>query len=125
VLGGAPDLAGFGIEYLSARFLCFAWGTYEAMRAYAMARRRLELGLADPVVVNRFLLFSVWFGAMGIMPVTLAWTRFTGGVAAQAAAAGFGPKVIGSVMIVALILTFFPPRRYLAWVAASTKEVAA
>ena len=75
-----------------------------------MARRRLEFGLADPVVVNRFLLFGIWFGLMGLLPLTLALTRLYGGASALALANGLGPKVVGSVMVVALVLTFFPPR---------------
>lgn len=118
---GAPDMTGLRVEFLIGRFACFLWGTYEALRAYAMARRRLAFGLADPVVVNRFLLFGIWFGVMGVMPMTLALTRLYGGVAAQALASGAGPKLVGVVMIAALVLTFFPPRRYLDWVVASAK----
>jgi hypothetical protein len=119
---GAPDTSALCVEFLIGRFASFAWGTYEALRAYAMARKRLALGLADPVVVNRFLLFGVWFGVMGILPLTLAWTRFTRGAAAQVTAAGFGPQIIGTIMIVALVLTFFPPRKYLAWVVAANRQ---
>lgn len=122
---GTPDLSGLRVEFLVGRFACFAWGTYEALRAYAMANRRLVLGLADPVVVNRFLLFGIWFAVMGIMPMTLALTRLYGGAEALALANGVGPKVIGAIMVIALALTFFPPRRYLEWVAASAKEASA
>ena len=65
-----PDLSAPRPEYLVGRIACFAWGTYEGFRAYKMARRRLTLGLADPVVVNRFFLFGCWFGLMGTMPIT-------------------------------------------------------
>lgn len=116
---GAPDLEGFGVPFLIGRFACFAWGTYEAFRAYSMARRRLAFGLADPVVVNRFLLFGGWFAAMGVMPLTLALSRIYGGTALQLTASGVGPKVVGMLMVCALVLTFFPPRRYLEWVMAS------
>jgi len=119
---GVADISHLQVEFLLGRFACFAWGTYEALRAYGMARRRRALGLADPVVVNRFLLFGIWFGLMGVMPLTLAWARFTAGTAGQMAAAGIGPKIIGMVMIVALVLTFFPPRKYVSWVLASANE---
>jgi hypothetical protein len=33
-----------------------------------------------------------------------------------------GPKIVALIMMIALTLTFFPPRRYLAWVVASSKE---
>jgi hypothetical protein len=116
---GVPDVEGFRVQFLIGRFACFAWGTYEALRAYTMAHRRLAFGLADPVVVNRFLLFGIWFAVMGIMPMTLALTRMYGGLDAQTVATGIGPKIVGTIMAVALVLTFFPPRKYLDWVAAS------
>lgn len=119
---GTADLTGLRVEFLIGRFACFAWGTYEAVRAYGMARRRSLLGLADPVVVNRFALFGIWFAVMGIMPLTLALTRMSGGAAAQATANGIGPKLVGSVMIIALMLTFFPPKTYLHWVRSSAKD---
>jgi hypothetical protein len=122
---GAPDVSGLRAEFLVGRFACFAWGTYEATRAYTMARRRLAFGLADPVVVNRFLLFGIWFGVMGVMPMTLALARLYGGVDAQTVVNLIGPKIVALIMAVALILTFFPPRRYLAWVVASSKEARA
>ncbi|MFK7894917.1 MAG: hypothetical protein AB8G23_03725 [Myxococcota bacterium] len=37
------------------RGIPFLWGFCEALRYYAQMRRRLTLGLADPVVANRFL----------------------------------------------------------------------
>lgn len=38
----------------------FLWTGLESLRYRAMMRRRLALGLADPVVCNRFLLWAVW-----------------------------------------------------------------
>jgi hypothetical protein len=38
----------------------FVWGSYESLRQWGMARRRLALGLADPVVARRFLLFATY-----------------------------------------------------------------
>jgi hypothetical protein len=126
-LGGAslrPDTSGLRIEFLIGRLLCFAWGAYEGLRAYRMARRRLALGLADPVVTNRFLLFGIWFGLMGINPIVLMLSRLYGGADALELANAIGPKVIGSVMVVALILTFFPPRRYVQWLRSSAQAPA-
>jgi hypothetical protein len=119
---GRTDVTGFCWQFLIGRFACFAWGTYEAFRAYAMARRRFAFGLADPVVVNRFSLFGVWFAAMGVMPLTMALARAYGGASAQLIASIIGPKIVGLVMITALMLTFFPPRRYLDWIATTAAK---
>jgi hypothetical protein len=42
------------------------WGAAESLRYYAMMRRRLKLGLADPLVTNRFLLWGLGIGAAGL-----------------------------------------------------------
>ena len=39
--------------------LAFAWGGFEALRYFFLLRRRQALGLADPVVTNRFLLWAI------------------------------------------------------------------
>jgi hypothetical protein len=36
----------------------FGWNLLESLRQYGMAKRRLALGLGDPVVANRFLLWG-------------------------------------------------------------------
>ena len=79
-------------------------------------RRRLRLGLADPVVVNRFLLWA-----------TMALAVFTGIVLNTVALAMhvdilksplvlFGSSCTGLTQAVMLFLAFLPPRAYLAWV---------
>jgi hypothetical protein len=40
--------------------LCLAWTGLESLLFYRQMRRRLALGLADPVVTNRFLLWAVF-----------------------------------------------------------------
>jgi hypothetical protein len=42
------------------------WGSGESLNYYAMMRRRTRLGLADPMVTNRFLLWGLGIGAAGI-----------------------------------------------------------
>jgi hypothetical protein len=45
---------------------CLLWGSIEALRYWRMMRRRGRLGLADPVVTNRFFLWGVGAGAAGV-----------------------------------------------------------
>jgi hypothetical protein len=42
------------------------WGAAESLRYFAMMRRRSKLGLADPLVTNRFLLWGLGIGAAGV-----------------------------------------------------------
>ncbi|HBZ69862.1 MAG TPA: hypothetical protein DEP35_09060, partial [Deltaproteobacteria bacterium] len=41
---------------------CLLWGSGESLRYYALMRKRLRLGLADPLVTNRFLLWGLGIG---------------------------------------------------------------
>jgi len=45
---------------------CLLWGSIEALRYWRMMRRRMRLGLADPVVTNRFFLWGVGTAAAGV-----------------------------------------------------------
>ena len=45
---------------------CLLWGSSEALHYWNGMRRRMRLGLADPVVANRFLLWGLGAGAAGI-----------------------------------------------------------
>jgi hypothetical protein len=40
--------------------VAFLWTGVESLRFHAKMRRRLSLGLADPLVCNRFLLWAIW-----------------------------------------------------------------
>jgi hypothetical protein len=103
---------------------------FESFRYWGMLRRRLRLGLADPVVTNRFFLWGVW--------ATCATLNFVADLASRAyywlafgtiqpvpehLAATVAPTilvtmVLGAVSAVTLFLTFFPTPAYLRWVVA-------
>ena len=96
----------------------YVWTAFEALLEWRRARRRLALGLSDPVVVNRF---ALW-GAMGF---SLA---FNGIVALIMEAQGlnqmrdalpaFWLALHGLVASTLMFLTFVPPAAYLDWVRA-------
>ncbi|MCG8590124.1 MAG: hypothetical protein MJE66_12605 [Proteobacteria bacterium] len=94
----------------------FGWTAFEALRYHAAMRRRLLLGMADPVVVNRF---AVWGGG------NLVGTFFTVAIVVcyLAGLSDESPVVTrllvslsGLVNAVTWLLTFLPPAGYLAWV---------
>lgn len=89
------------------------WAAGEAFRYSTMLRRRVSLGLAEPMVAHRIWLWGVGAGAQtfvitmeigchALYGVSLA--EFTAGIDAMAA---FG--LMGSI---AVAFAFFPPRRY-------------
>lgn len=111
---------------LIARTAGSVWLVTEAVRYHLLMRRRVVLGLADPVVCNRFLLWATG-GVFGVaMMLTAVPPVIAPGsthplmafdiVAFSAAGIGF---------CIAYSLVFFPPGAYLRWVGARAQARAA
>jgi len=98
--------------------VAYSWTAWESLRYYGLMRRRVALGLADPTVCNRFLLW-------GLMALTV-----NAGIAVNILAFAIHvdslqtPWVLllssttGLTQVVLLVLAFLPPRSYLSWVRA-------
>ena len=109
---------------------------FESFRYWRMLRRRLRLGLADPVVTNRFLLWAVWAACSTLNFVAdlasraFYWLAFgTIQPVPEYLAATVGPTIIatmvlGSISAVTLFLTFFPTPAYLRRVEARAAALA-
>jgi hypothetical protein len=78
--------SGFAVEVLpgpaywthfAARVACWVWVAFESFSYWGRQRRRLALGLADPIVTNRFLLWGLWGLLIAILsfsdPVARLW----------------------------------------------------
>lgn len=97
----------------SGRLLPFLWTAAESWRCHDRLRRRLALGLGDPVVADRFRLWAV--GAAGVSAGFLLFAVAAGAgvdVASEAwvlLATSFVAVVTG----IAFWLAFLPPRAYL------------
>lgn len=92
----------------------FLWTAIEGLVHYRMALRRLALGLADPVVANRFLLWGVF----GLMATGINFTSALGnalGIDPSRAPLVLVPLgFLGATACGAMYLAFFPPAWYLA-----------
>jgi hypothetical protein len=109
---------------------------WESFRYWRMLRRRLRIGLADPVVTNRFLLWAVWAACStanfvaDLASRTIYWLVFgTIQPVPEYLAATVAPTIavtmaIGAVSAVTLFLTFFPTRAYLRRIEARAATVA-
>jgi hypothetical protein len=112
----------------TARVVAFAWASFEPFVYYTNARRRVRLGLTDPVVANRFLLWSIWASAS---LVVLATTTVDGFLMVMR-----GPDPVRQLWVIAILivaalpcgvamwLTFFPPPAYRRWIAARATRAA-
>jgi hypothetical protein len=114
---------GFRLFQLHSGLLT-AWGAYEALRAWARLRLRQRLGLADPVVCERVLLWGIASVASAIVGGTSTVAGFLG---INFAATAFGAAVtapLGLTAAGAMWLAFLPPAAYLRRVRARGVPVA-
>jgi hypothetical protein len=125
VLNGPAYWIGFAV-----RIAALVWMAVEAFRYRGLLRRRVALGLAEPLVANRFLLWGLWAlcaVAMGLSdPVARVWHRALTGTASV-----WHPEIgrpivvvvmamtsaVGVVGATCVFLTFFPTAGYRRWVA--------
>jgi hypothetical protein len=94
----------------------FLWSGASALHAHHMARRRMALGLSDPVVVDRLLLW----GLVGLFQAVVNSTSLVlhlRGVAMMADPVGLSVVAVGGLLgALSMYLTFLPPRAYLRFV---------
>jgi hypothetical protein len=99
------------------------WMMIESYRYYALMRRRQALGLAEPIVTNRFLLW----GSASLGTALATWTssigfflpQEPGVIAAWAPVIQIGTATFGVATVALYYLTFFPPRWYRERIAAT------
>lgn len=107
------------------RIGALVWLALESLRYWRLLRRRLRIGLADPLVTNRFLLLGVWAWAVFLMgasdPMARSWYILQVGSTQQwMPALAYSivllvltlTSVLGIVVIATLALIFFPPERF-------------
>ena len=114
---GRPEGFWFWALY-SAFTAASVWTLVEPLRYFAGLRKRQRIGLADPLVVDRFLLWGVGsvarfamlaIGAMAMLQLTGAASD----LAAVAAPTFLASGLAGIVVAISYGLAFFPPRAYL------------
>ncbi len=102
----------FWVGY-AGRSLAYAWAAFESLRYWRLLVRRQALGIADPLVTERFLLWGVGSAcAWGLFLLNLLTILTTGTTATGTAVASFVQSICGLAAAIALALAFFPPRVY-------------
>jgi hypothetical protein len=107
-LGTGPMLVVLGTAY--------AWTALEGIRYRGMMRKRQAIGLADPMVANRFLLW----GIAGL--VSMAWNGISAAYLLAGQNIGVHPVPViatslgGLVCTVLQVLIFMPPAWYARWI---------
>jgi hypothetical protein len=96
---------------MASVLLTYTWTTYEALRYYGLLRRRLHLGLADPAVAHRILLWGIAAGCTtGTSLVTLGIR--VAGLQTFPPAVQLAMYALGFAAATAIWLAFFPPAIY-------------
>jgi hypothetical protein len=101
------------------------WTMVESYHYYARMRRRLAIGLADPLLVNRFFLWGT--GALGTALATwtsslpFLWVDQPDRLLAWLPAVQIGIATIGVATVTLYSLPFVPPARYRRWILRSAR----
>lgn len=104
--------------------LLYLWTGFEGFRCWVQARRRLKLGLAEPLVANRFLMWGC-VGCFAMLSVAPSFVMaLAGGSAATDVVARLTAAVGGLGAAIALQLAFLPPASYRRWVERSAAVAA-
>ena len=96
--------------------IAWLWASGESLRYYAMLRRRVKLGLADPVVMNRFLLWGVGTGVGGFVSASLIVTTAAGMDVHNHPLPQLLLSISGTAGPITWYLSFMPPDAYLDFV---------
>jgi hypothetical protein len=109
--------------------LPFSWAFIECLSFYRRMRKQAAFGIGDPVVSNRFLLWSVWTGVFTVLPfvaLTLRLMLASGEMALGSLDAGnFHLRlfiVVCMVGFASIWLSFFPPAAYVAYLRRSAAK---
>lgn len=99
----------------------FVWAAASGLHHHALQRRRLALGLAEPEVVNRFLLWGLY----GVFTTALMLCGLLGSLLAvdgrPPLATSLGLSLFGLACAACMWLAFFPPALYRRRVAAAPR----
>jgi len=116
---GVPRTAFSMASDYAGRLGIYTWASYESLRQWVLARRRVRLGLSEPLVANRFLLWGVAaLAALGIWLHSL-WRELHR--VADQTELYLVVTVLGGICALAIWLGFFPPRAYRARFAAPSE----
>jgi len=115
----------YWLEYLGS-FAPSAWMTAEGFSQYFKARRRLELGLCEPMACSRFLLWGIAGALWVILEVVLTANDFANALTGQwSPLLDFGVALFEVVPVAVIWFVFFPPEFYRRWVEGSAKPTGA
>lgn len=115
-LGGSPPM----ILHSVVTVVTLGWAGVESLLVYNQLRKRMRLGLTEPVVVNRMWLWAQgMFCAMALTGISSACASL--GIPFNQTTAGILIiGIMGSIAAGSIWFAFFPPNAYMRWIRASS-----
>lgn len=98
-------------------FVTMGWGSFESILYYTKLKKRLALGLADPLVTDRLRLWGIAMGC-AFASTAIAGVLRASGVKMTGEVTGLFVGPLGIASAAAMWLAFLPPHRYVNWVLA-------
>jgi len=96
---------------------CLLWGAGESFVYFTKMRRRVRLGLADPVIANRFLMWAIGAFAAGWGTAVGTVTQIvTGADSLRSDWVMASSSLHGLVAAIAIALAFIPPGFYVRYI---------
>jgi hypothetical protein len=126
--GSASSFAvtwGWSATFQALCALCFFWMGCEGLREWRRSRRRQALGLSDPVVCHRLLMWGVFGLSTTLLCGVLLAVQLSGQPTPTSLVAQLAQALFGIVSSGAAALAFFPPRAYLVRVRGGARGLAA
>ncbi|MCP5040520.1 MAG: hypothetical protein GY944_05780 [bacterium] len=102
----------FAVTLIAMQMLSAIWAGAESFRYWGMQKRRLRLGLANPVVVERFLWWGLSHFASLFLALTLINSLLSGNLVLRDPFALVVLNIVGTVLVFTWGLSFFPPKFY-------------
>ncbi len=107
-----PRTRPWALGVVAMVILGFGWTALESLHYWRMLRRRLVLGLADPIVANRFLLWAISGGTTALLCTAILACLWAELVVLHHPLPLSLIALMGSVVSIAWYLSFFPPEGY-------------
>lgn len=105
---------------------CLLWGSFESLRYHGRMRRRVRLGLADPVTSNRFLLWGLGIGSAGVGSLIGTVVMIVRDAPMQELdGLTLSNSLFGLAAAVLMWIAFLPPAAYRRWIEARARARAA
>ncbi|MCG8589610.1 MAG: hypothetical protein MJE66_09995 [Proteobacteria bacterium] len=103
----------WGALTLVVNAICWGWTAWETLRHYTNLRRRLRVGLADPVVTNRMFLWGLMSSTIAAVVCIDGFLLYVIGTEwARTVLVPLVTATAGTLSCLSLLLAFLPPRAY-------------